>query len=119
MVSFPFYFADEETEVKDLGLSLVTSLFEQQNTKKLHETKNNCAGAVGANSGPKRYKETKQPNCQLLRSLEQRQGVGSKSRALSVPPVQNEHLSHPCSLTLGHTAPLAPCEEQACPRLGK
>ena len=34
-----------------------TSLLQQQNTKKCYETKNNCACVVGANSGPKRYKE--------------------------------------------------------------
>ena len=45
-------------------LYLDTPLLQQQNTKKLYGTKNNCVhGAAGANSGPKRYKETKNSNC--------------------------------------------------------
>ena len=48
-------------------LHLDTRLPEQQNTKKLYGTKNNCVHActVGANSGPKRYKKTTKPNCHL------------------------------------------------------
>ena len=56
----------------------------------------------------------------LLKSLEQKQGVGSKSRVLGhgplhtpPPKVWANHLSHPSSLTPGHTS--TPHKEQACP----
>ena len=41
-----------------LCLHLDTPLLQQQNAKKLYGTENNCACTLGANSGPKRYKET-------------------------------------------------------------
>ena len=35
----------------------------------------------------KRYKKTKKTQLPLLKSLEQKQGAGSKSRVLSTPPI--------------------------------
>ena len=72
-------------------LHLDTPLLGQQNTKKLYGTKNNCmyAQLFVANSGPQRYKETKKPQLPLLKSLEKKQGVGSKSWVLRMPPAHN------------------------------
>ena len=55
------------------GLHLDTRLLQQQHTKKLQGTKNNCACAAGANYG---QKDTKPPKTQLplLKSQEQKQG---------------------------------------------
>ena len=58
-----------------------------------------------------RYKKTKPNPTQLplLKSREQKQGVGSKSRVLRVPPALNtteggaKHLSHPSAVTPGLT----------------
>ena len=116
MVSFPFYFSDEETEVKDLGLWLDTSLFEQQNTKKLHGTKNNCVHAPwGPIPDPNDTKRPKTPTATLFRSLEQKQGVGRKNMPPAhTPPTEwANHLSHPSSLTPGHTSTLTLYKEQA------
>ena len=70
-------------------LHLDTPLFQQQNTKKLHGTKNNCVDVQLGQILDKRYKETKKAQLSLLRSLEQKQGVTSKSRVLSMPPALN------------------------------
>ena len=43
-------------------LHLDTGLLQQQNTKELWDSKEPRACAAGANSGPKRYKETKKHN---------------------------------------------------------
>ena len=42
---------------------LGTPLLQQQNTKKLSGTKNNCVHAQLGQILDKRYKETKKPNC--------------------------------------------------------
>ena len=57
----------------------------------------------------------------ILKGLEQRQGVGSKSKVLSMPPALGttkgwaNYLRHPSSQTPRHTPTLSPCKEQACP----
>ena len=56
---------------------------------KLYGTKNNCKNVqLGQNYGQKiqRDRKTQLP---LLKSQEQKQGVGTKSRVLSMPPVHN------------------------------
>ena len=65
----------------------------QQSTKKPYGAKNNCVWAGGVNSGQKiqRDQKTQQP---LLKNLELKQGVGNKSRVLSMtlhstPPSPN------------------------------
>ena len=97
---------------------LDTLLLWQQNTKKLYETKYNCLhAAVGANSGHKRYKETKKPSCHFW-------GTWSKSTTAHAPCIQH-HLrgeqntqATPPSRTPGHTPTLTPHKEQACHPLG-
>ena len=64
-----------------------------------------------------RDQETQLP---LLKSLEQKQGVGSKSKVLRMPPAHTttygvgKHLSHPS----GDTPTLTPYKEPACPCSG-
>ena len=68
-----------------------------------------------------RYEKTKKKKkswLRLLKSQEQKLGVGSKSRVLHVPPALGttngvaSHLSHPCGPTPGHTPTLTPYKEQ-------
>ena len=90
------------------------SLLEQQNTKKLYGTKNNCVHAQLGQILDKRYKKTKKAQLPLLKTQKQKHGVGSKSRVLCVPPARTttkrwtDHLSHPSSLTPGHNSTLTP-----------
>ena len=56
-------------------LHLDTPLLEQQNTKKLYGTKNNCLHAQLRQILDKKYKETKKTQLPLLKSLEQKQGT--------------------------------------------
>ena len=64
-------------------LNLDTALFKQQNTKKQYGTKNNFMHAPLGQIRGKTQKECLE-NSPLLKSLEQKQGVGSKSRVFSV-----------------------------------
>ena len=71
------------------SLHLNTRLLQQQNTKKLHGTKNNHMHAqLGQILDPKDTKRPINP-LSLLKSLEPRQGVRSKSRVLHTPPAHN------------------------------
>ena len=63
-----------------------THLLEQQNTKKLKGTKNNCPHEQLGQIMDKKIQKAQMP---LLKSREQRQGVGSKSRVLCMPPAHN------------------------------
>ena len=47
-----------------------------------------CACAVGANYGQKDTKDQK-TRLPLLKSQEQKQSIGSKSKVLSIPPAVN------------------------------
>ena len=83
-------------------------------TTKYKETawdwKQQHACAVGKNSGPKRYKETKNPNCYFWRSW-------SKSRVLHMPPAHHHLRGGPntwaAGPTPGHTPPLILYKEHA------
>ena len=105
-------------------LHLDTPLLQQQNTKKLSGTKNNCMPAVRVNSGPKRYKETKKPNCHFWRAWSKSRGWGPRAgycaHPLHTPPPKGwaKHLSHPSGPTPGHTPTLTPYKEQARPSQG-
>ena len=87
----------------------------EQTTKKLYGTKNKYGYAKLRQILDKRDQNTQLP---LLKSLEQKLGVGSKSRVLHTPPAPPQgwanHLSHPPA-QYGHTSTLIPHEEQACP----
>jgi len=50
----------------------------------------------------------------LLKSLEQKEEIGSKSRIL----YKLSALSHPSHLNPGHTPPLTPCKDQFAPSWG-
>ena len=105
--------AVRQAETWDLGpftavqqcLYLDIPLFQQQSTKKLHGTKNNC---VHVQLGQIRTKETnKQKQLPLLKSLEQRPEVRNKSRALHLAPAHTtppkgweKHLSRPLTQPL-------------------
>ena len=105
------------------SLHLDTPLLEQQNTKKLYGTTNNCMHAQWgfSNSGPKRYKRDKKKNLPPWKNLEGKHGVGNKSRILHKPHLQTspqrwaKHLSHPSGPTDRHTSTLklVPLSEQA------
>ena len=70
-------------------LHLDTSLLEQQNTKKLYGTKNNCVHQqLGQILDPKDTKRSKY-QLLLLRGLEQKLRVGCKSRVLHMTPALN------------------------------
>ena len=60
------------------------------------------ACTAGANSGPKRYTPSK-TLLSLLRSWEQKQGVGSQSRVLYITPTRNitRGVGKPAKLPLG------------------
>ena len=91
-------------------LHLDTLLFEQQNTKKLYGTKNNCMHAqYRANPGQKIQRPKSQ--WKLLKSLEQKQGT---EHAPCTPKGWANHLRQPSGLSPGHTPPLTPYKEQAC-----
>ena len=70
-------------------LQLNSPLHELQNRKKLEGTKNNCVHVQLGQILIKRYKKTKKAQLPLLKSQEQKQGVGSKSRVLCMPPAHN------------------------------
>ena len=89
-----------------------TPLLKQQNSKKLHGTKNNCVHAqLGQILDPKDTKRPKNNNNNqwpLLRSLEQKLGVGSKStETLHTAPRERwaDHLSHPPGQPWAHPCP--------------
>ena len=86
-------------------LHLDTPLFQQQNTKKLYGTENNCACAAGANSGPKDIKRPTNPYCHFLKSQEQKQGTLCP---LHTPPLERWAAGIPSSLIPGHTPTLIP-----------
>ena len=83
----------------------------QRNCMELH------ACAVGANSEPQRYKETKNPTANL-------EELGAKSSICACPLHETppkgwaKHLSHLPSLTPEYTSILTPYKEKACPSLG-
>ena len=101
-----------------------TPLLKQQNTKKLYGAKNNHVHASGWGKFWTKDTETKNPLLLLLKSQEQKLGVRSKSRVLSVPlhsaPPEGwaKCLSQPPSSTPGHTPALTPYGEQALLPLG-
>ena len=83
-------------------LYLDVPLFQQQNMKKLHGTKNNCVHVQLGRIQDKRNKQTNKKPIASFESLEQRQGVRSKSRVLCMAPAHTtppkgwaEPLSHP------------------------
>ena len=92
-----------------------TPHLQERNTKKLYGTKNNSGYAQLGQILDKRDQNTQLP---LLKSLEQKQGVGTKSRVLHIPPAPPKgwanHLNHPSSPRPGHTPTLIPYEERTC-----
>ena len=70
-------------------LHLNAPLHEPQNRKKLEGTKSNCVHVQLGQILNKRYKKNKKAQLPLLKSQEQKQGVGSKSRVLCMPPAHN------------------------------
>ena len=102
-------------------LYLDAPLLQQQNTKKLYGTKNNCACALGANSLEQILdaKGTKRPKTSASTSEEPRTKTGlwgAKQEDYAFPCT--DHLSHPSSPTPGHIPTLTLCEEQDCSTLG-
>ena len=79
---------------------LDTPLLEQQNTKKLYVTTNNCACPIGANSEQRIQKDQ---NTQLtpLKSLRQKQAPGH-APCSNICKSRGKNLSHPSSLSPGH-----------------
>ena len=125
-------------------LYLDTPLLQQQNTKKLYGTKNNCVHVhLWQILDPKDTKRPKIPTATFEEPSaktgyqEHKQGVDSKNRVSrakagcreqkqgtahaplhTMPPNGwAKHLSYPSSLTPGHTPTLTPWKEQACPQL--
>ena len=83
------------------------------------------ACTFGANSRPKRYKETKNTNYHFFPTTTF-EGSGYRAKAgycacpLHTPPPKGwaNHLSQPSGETSGHTPTLSPYKEQACPPSG-
>ena len=127
-INFPFYFLgfcvfSHQTETGwDLGsfatilqyLDLDTTLFEQQNAKKLYGTTNNCVMCRWYKFWTQRYKETKNP---IATSEEPWAKTGYCTSPLHTtsPKEWAEHLSQPSGLTGGHTPTLTQHEKQSCP----
>ena len=94
---------------------------QQQKPQNLYGTKNNHVHAQLGQILDQKIQRDQKTQLPLLKGLEQKQGVGSKSRILSVPPALSttkgwaDYLSHPSSQTPRHTPTLIPCKEQACP----
>ena len=71
-----------------------------------------------------RYKKTKKTQLPLLRSQEQKQGVGGKSRVLRTPPALSttkgwtDHLSHPSAQPLDTALPSLRTKNQLLPTSG-
>ena len=90
-------------------------------TPKLHGTKNNHVHSWLGQTLDQKIPKDQRTQLPILKGLEQRQGVGSKSKVLSMPPALGttkgwaHYLSHPSSQTPRHTPTLTPCKEQACP----
>ena len=97
-------------------LHLDTPLLEQQNTKKLYGTKNNCAFSLRANSGQKMQRDQKN-QLLLLKLLEQKQ-VTEQAPLHRTPP-KGKRPSHPSSSTPRHIPIPTPYKEQACPHRGE
>ena len=82
-------------------------LLQQQNTKKLYGTKNNCVHAQLGQILDKKIQKTKKLNCHFWRAAsnaggrEQKQGTSNAS-------CTHHHLSHPSGPTPGHTPTLTP-----------
>ena len=106
-------------------LHLDKPLLEQQNTKKLHATKNNCVHTQLGQILDQKIQKDQKTQLPLLKNREEKPGVGSKSRVLCMSPALNttkgwaEHLSHPSGLAPGHTPTLTPYKEPARPLLRK
>ena len=93
------------------GLYLDIPLLEQQNTKKLYGTKNNCMHAQLRQILDKRHKETKKPNCFFQR--------GWSKSSISIPPKGwAKHLSHLSCQISGQPPTLTPYKKQAHPASG-
>ena len=105
------------------GLHPDTPLLKQQNTKKLMGLKIPGCMLSWDKLWTKRYKKTKKAQLPLLKRREQKQGVGSKSRALRMPPAHTppegraDHLGHPSGPTPGSAPTLSPSKEPALPHL--
>ena len=98
----------------------------QRNYKGLKKKLQACtAGANYEQQDTKRQKKKKKTQLPLLKSREQKHGVGSKSRVLRMTPHSTQpkgwakHLSHPFGPTPGHTPALPPHKEPARPPLGE
>ena len=130
MVSFPFYFADEETEVRDLGLlrqccnactwaRLSLSDKIQRSCMGLKVTVCRHSGGRFWTQKIQRDQTTQLPTFEepgaKTGCWEQKQSSECASCTKCHLSGRAKHLSHPCSLIPGHTPPLTLCEEQACP----
>ena len=89
-----------------------TPLLELQNTKKPDGTKHNCGHAQLGQILDQKIKERQKTQLPFLKSWERKNWVsGVKAGYRACPPALNttkgwaDHLSHPSSLTPGHTPP--------------
>ena len=103
-------------------LYLDAPLLQQQNTKKLYGTKNNCVHVLlgqihWSKFWTQRVQRDQKLQPPLLRSLGQKQGFGEQNKRTMHSPC-TDHLSHPSSPTPGHIPTLTLCEEQDCSTLG-
>lgn len=130
-VYFPFYFADEETEVKDLGLlRQCCNACTWAHLSLSNKIQRNCVGlkiTMCRHSWGKFWtQKIQRDQTTQLPTLEEpgaKTGCQEQKRGAECASCTKRHLSgrakHPSSLTPGHTPTLAPRKEQACPPPGE
>ena len=94
---------------------LDSPLLQQQNTKTLYGTKNNCVPVQWGQVLDNRYQKTERPNCHFWQSMQQKQAVACQRGGLSLhspPPVQLRSVAQTLCNPMGCSTPGLPVHQQ-------